>query len=56
MERILARNGVSMGIRIEEYCEDDDCEQAAWVADPAGTEAQIAALRAEFQSLKPQQS
>lgn len=52
-EGILAEVGVPMVIRIEEYCEDDDDEHAAWEADPEGYESDIAALRAEFQSLRP---
>ena len=48
-ERMLAANGVPMAIRIDIYCEDDDDEQAMWEADPAGYEAKIKAIRAEFQ-------
>ena len=44
VEQLLARLGVPMAIRIEEYCDDDDYEHELWVADPAAYEAKIAAI------------
>ena len=49
-ERICASNGLRTTIWLDEYCDDDDDEHAAWEADPAKYEAEIDALRSEFQA------
>ena len=49
-ERICASNGLRMTIWLDEYCDDDDDEHAAWEADPAKYEAEIDALRSGFQA------